>query len=158
MKPSRSARARVCSTVTGSWAVATAFSPQNTTNRAARSSRWPRSQAASPRCSDRRSSRLPAKAKPGSAQWESELIGRLVLARSGEGSCVGKLIGQCADQPIAFGRVVGHRRHGTPHRPGPCGIILTARDRSEEHTSELQSRENLVCRLLLEKKEHADTR
>src|SRR5690606_40758815 len=28
----------------------------------------------------------------------------------------------------------------------------TARARSEEHTSELQSRENLVCRLLLEKK------
>src|SRR5690606_39860468 len=28
----------------------------------------------------------------------------------------------------------------------------TFRDRSEEHTSELQSRENLVCRLLLEKK------
>src|SRR5690606_40120272 len=28
----------------------------------------------------------------------------------------------------------------------------TCRDRSEEHTSELQSRENLVCRLLLEKK------
>src|SRR5690606_41631099 len=27
--------------------------------------------------------------------------------------------------------------------------------RSEEHTSELQSRENLVCRLLLEKKEQA---
>src|SRR5690606_13991488 len=27
-------------------------------------------------------------------------------------------------------------------------------DRSEEHTSELQSRENLVCRLLLEKKKH----
>src|SRR5436309_6140900 len=27
-----------------------------------------------------------------------------------------------------------------------------ARPRSEEHTSELQSRENLVCRLLLEKK------
>src|SRR5690606_41414576 len=26
--------------------------------------------------------------------------------------------------------------------------------RSEEHTSELQSRENLVCRLLLEKKSH----
>src|SRR5690606_41793110 len=28
------------------------------------------------------------------------------------------------------------------------------RARSEEHTSELQSRENLVCRLLLEKKKH----
>src|SRR5436309_10684082 len=34
-------------------------------------------------------------------------------------------------------------------------IILRSRareNRSEEHTSELQSRENLVCRLLLEKK------
>src|SRR3712207_8200907 len=28
------------------------------------------------------------------------------------------------------------------------------RDRSEEHTSELQSRQYLVCRLLLEKKKH----
>src|SRR5690606_41640254 len=28
--------------------------------------------------------------------------------------------------------------------------------RSEEHTSELQSRENLVCRLLLEKKKHEE--
>src|SRR2546427_12872091 len=27
-------------------------------------------------------------------------------------------------------------------------------DRSEEHTSELQSQSNLVCRLLLEKKKH----
>src|SRR5690606_41058364 len=30
--------------------------------------------------------------------------------------------------------------------------------RSEEHTSELQSRENLVCRLLLEKNKHKDRR
>src|SRR5690606_42096236 len=30
--------------------------------------------------------------------------------------------------------------------------LLQQRVRSEEHTSELQSRENLVCRLLLEKK------
>src|SRR5690606_42026707 len=34
--------------------------------------------------------------------------------------------------------------------PGPDGGGATRR--SEEHTSELQSRENLVCRLLLEKK------
>src|SRR5690606_41462198 len=34
----------------------------------------------------------------------------------------------------------------------------TSSVRSEEHTSELQSRENLVCRLLLEKKERAHTR
>src|SRR3954465_4137860 len=30
--------------------------------------------------------------------------------------------------------------------------------RSEEHTSELQSHDNLVCRLLLEKKKHYDIR
>src|SRR5690606_39754044 len=30
-------------------------------------------------------------------------------------------------------------------------------ERSEEHTSELQSRENLVCRLLLEKKKNTKT-
>src|SRR5436309_7656424 len=34
----------------------------------------------------------------------------------------------------------------------------TLRVRSEEHTSELQSRENLVCRLLLEKKNNIRTR
>src|SRR3989475_3656668 len=34
--------------------------------------------------------------------------------------------------------------------------ILAAQDRSEEHTSELQSQSNLVCRLLLEKKNFAD--
>src|SRR5690606_41039470 len=32
------------------------------------------------------------------------------------------------------------------------GNITETEHRSEEHTSELQSRENLVCRLLLEKK------
>src|SRR5690606_41743322 len=32
------------------------------------------------------------------------------------------------------------------------GTLRESGDRSEEHTSELQSRENLVCRLLLEKK------
>src|SRR5690606_41900569 len=33
-----------------------------------------------------------------------------------------------------------------------CSDSRVAAERSEEHTSELQSRENLVCRLLLEKK------
>src|SRR6266700_6578337 len=37
-------------------------------------------------------------------------------------------------------------------RPGPRGRRRDHARRSEEHTSELQSRENLVCRLLLEKK------
>src|SRR6266700_7478787 len=34
----------------------------------------------------------------------------------------------------------------------PTNIRWSHAERSEEHTSELQSRENLVCRLLLEKK------
>src|SRR2546422_5005532 len=42
-----------------------------------------------------------------------------------------------------------------PHAPAPALDRCPeprARDRSEEHTSELQSRLHLVCRLLLEKK------
>src|SRR6266511_6409341 len=37
-------------------------------------------------------------------------------------------------------------------RPWPASTSSPSGGRSEEHTSELQSRENLVCRLLLEKK------
>src|SRR5690349_22198000 len=60
-------------------------------------------------------------------------------------------------------------------RPGPCcfstirqrklrarpmsssGTARMAPTRSEEHTSELQSRRDLVCRLLLEKKKASDS-
>src|SRR3989442_9038954 len=45
----------------------------------------------------------------------------------------------------AAGHALSH--HQSPHGP----------DRSEEHTSELQSRPHLVCRLLLEKKKTAVT-
>src|SRR2546429_5892868 len=38
----------------------------------------------------------------------------------------------------------------------PSGISQTSHCRSEEHTSELQSRLHLVCRLLLEKKKKYD--
>src|SRR5690606_40039691 len=46
------------------------------------------------------------------------------------------------------------RRGGCPMTGSRCGWICgpDCPARSEEHTSELQSRENLVCRLLLEKK------
>src|SRR5699024_12212966 len=40
------------------------------------------------------------------------------------------------------------RRYDTPFRQVP--MVLIANRRSEEHTSELQSRFDLVCRLLLE--------
>src|SRR5690606_39638737 len=57
-------------------------------------------------------------------------------------------------EPLAIdqtGQSDGDRRvrgRGDGHRHQRTG----AESRSEEHTSELQSRENLVCRLLLEKK------
>src|SRR5947209_20172284 len=38
--------------------------------------------------------------------------------------------------------------------PGPSPRWGSSRSRSEEHTSELQSRQYLVCRLLLEKKKN----
>src|SRR5690349_22158163 len=40
----------------------------------------------------------------------------------------------------------------SPFRSVPIVCEESAPDRSEEHTSELQSRRDLVCRLLLEKK------
>src|SRR5690606_39599937 len=44
--------------------------------------------------------------------------------------------------------LVRHQQHVVPVADLPHALEV----RSEEHTSELQSRENLVCRLLLEKK------
>src|SRR3712207_8983192 len=46
-------------------------------------------------------------------------------------------------------KVSGKLRHA---RPAEARAVALAEDRSEEHTSELQSRQYLVCRLLLEKK------
>src|SRR2546427_6826906 len=42
----------------------------------------------------------------------------------------------------------------THHTPGVGEHRIERDDRSEEHTSELQSQSNLVCRLLLEKKKN----
>src|SRR5690349_23490460 len=57
-------------------------------------------------------------------------------------------------------RAPGGTPEHDPHRLGaaqvrdllPALAVLEDRRRSEEHTSELQSRRDLVCRLLLEKK------
>src|SRR5438034_6031528 len=48
-----------------------------------------------------------------------------------------------------------HHRRREEGRRGEVG--LSDRERSEEHTSELQSHSDLVCRLLLEKKKNNDT-
>src|SRR5690606_41937577 len=50
-------------------------------------------------------------------------------------------------------RACRHPGTGHANRARPTGVdACPGAGRSEEHTSELQSRENLVCRLLLEKK------
>src|SRR5690242_21061476 len=49
----------------------------------------------------------------------------------------------------------GRSSHAVPRAIAPFGATCRNRAfRSEEHTSELQSHVNLVCRLLLEKKKH----
>src|SRR3712207_8019963 len=61
----------------------------------------------------------------------------------------------------AGGQSLRHRRHDLAAAPletarggirGRATVRTAAAARSEEHTSELQSRQYLVCRLLLEKK------
>src|SRR5690606_39894086 len=50
----------------------------------------------------------------------------------------------------AYQQLDPHHRFHCQVPDSPCPLLGSPR--SEEHTSELQSRENLVCRLLLEKK------
>src|SRR5690606_41998034 len=45
-----------------------------------------------------------------------------------------------------------------PRKKPQAALVAQSGTRSEEHTSELQSRENLVCRLLLEKKNKTQER
>src|SRR5690606_40791867 len=70
--------------------------------------------------------------------------GATFLATGGDGR---------AERPV--GPLDGHERRFRDRDRARCDACpgrLCHLRRSEEHTSELQSRENLVCRLLLEKK------
>src|SRR5215469_4229736 len=49
-------------------------------------------------------------------------------------------------------RLAATVRRNHTGRAGVSHLVIRPEDRSEEHTSELQSRRDLVCRLLLEKK------
>src|SRR2546427_9283793 len=56
------------------------------------------------------------------------------------------------------GELPGEGGWGRVAHPGPRPLYTSRRNsRSEEHTSELQSQSNLVCRLLLEKKNKPHT-
>src|SRR2546427_5353365 len=71
---------------------------------------------------------------PYTTLFRSKRLGRLLRER-----CRGRTAG-VAEQHVETAHLVVHPLHET------FGL------RSEEHTSELQSQSNLVCRLLLEKK------
>src|SRR5690606_42053849 len=77
-------------------------------------------------------------------------FGRLTAWIARRRSCMRWL--KCSSILAASASRPPHWRHRSASRKPPCTDTSPARRRSEEHTSELQSRENLVCRLLLEKK------
>src|SRR2546430_7430974 len=79
---------------------------------------------------------------PRSTLFPYTTLFRSPLVERGEGA---RAAGRVLDDDDGHGRGenAGHRPDGTEENA-----------RSEEHTSELQSQSNLVCRLLLEKKNH----
>src|SRR2546430_11751140 len=94
----------------------------------------------------------------------AELLARLrAVLRRDEG-------GQNQARPVVIGRwlidMAAHqvRRASDAARADAAGAdaagrdVVAGRPRSEEHTSELQSQSNLVCRLLLEKKKEQHVR
>src|SRR5690554_7789698 len=85
----------------------------------------------------------------------STLFPYTTLFRSEIGSVRGLLV------LAESGKAVGSGRHepgaaagGAGTGPPPEHVVAPLQPRSEEHTSELQSRPHLVCRLLLEKKKN----
>src|SRR5690606_41565786 len=96
--------------------------------------------------------------RPTTAPYPPSLHGALPIS-AGSCSCRESADPEALEQAVQRA-LRGHeglrvRRPGEPqgclvHRAGE----QVRQGRSEEHTSELQSRENLVCRLLLEKQKH----
>src|SRR5690606_40277140 len=78
--------------------------------------------------------------------------------RSSDLRCASTICHRCACSARSASRSIRRPGLGTTRSSVRVAVRLSTpggrpkRARSEEHTSELQSRENLVCRLLLEKK------
>src|SRR3989475_5189625 len=81
---------------------------------------------------------------PHHAEWERQgIVPKEVWRKAGREGLLNPML----PEPYGGGGDFGH-----------AAVLLEeiARTRSEEHTSELQSQSNLVCRLLLEKKKRED--
>src|SRR3712207_8991281 len=82
----------------------------------------------------------------------STLFPYTTLFRSGDHCVVAVLLQGLLERPRAVGVLVGERQGSLDDTVPPEDDVGLGVQRSEEHTSELQSRQYLVCRLLLEKK------
>src|SRR6266496_5458077 len=77
------------------------------------------------------------------------MVGELLEARAaGPGPDRARWLGSSRQRALALGAAL----LSTLANPHGIGLLVHVGGRSEEHTSELQSRRDLVCRLLLEKK------
>src|SRR3712207_7223193 len=85
----------------------------------------------------------------------STLFPYTTLLRSPRDRFVADFIG---DANLVDGELGVHKGARATLRIGELQIDTEHRGRSEEHTSELQSRQYLVCRLLLEKKKSTTCR
>src|SRR2546429_6516372 len=84
----------------------------------------------------------------------STLFPYTTLFRSPAGATSGRRY-RAAPSPPRMGSAAWRSQRGAPNPfAGTPAARKSRRPRSEEHTSELQSRLHLVCRLLLEKKKH----
>src|SRR3712207_8712053 len=83
----------------------------------------------------------------------STLFPYTTLFRSFKPHCTQLQVASGKCKGPAGGAAVTSAASGSVARGGPGGFLgVSLLTRSEEHTSELQSRQYLVCRLLLEKK------
>src|SRR5687768_18306833 len=91
----------------------------------------------------------------------STLFPYTTLFRSGR--CQARVVQRRGDRqragaPLGDAEILGERQRA--YAPADClppSHLQAGGERSEEHTSELQSRLHLVCRLLLEKKKKKQT-
>src|SRR2546430_17645847 len=99
-----------------------------------------------------------APAKTGGAGSSSGMInGRSIVGRSSSGTPGGAAKGplsNCVCASPSTTRSFGLSSTSSCTSSPSAFAASCATERSEEHTSELQSQSNLVCRLLLEKKKH----
>src|SRR5438445_1392933 len=94
-----------------------------------------------------------AEAQPAAERLRGRLLGREARGEVGHGIAPRAAVGDLALREDAAQEALVPARDDVAHARDPDEVHADAR--SEEHTSELQSRQYLVCRLLLEKKKNS---